>query len=492
MTLLVLGLLGGGAWGTEYYVNGVTGNDAWDGLAPVWDGTHGPKKTIQAAINAASTGDTIYVAAGTYEENIKITKGVTLSGADRTTTIIRGDGTAHVVVIESGNVTIKNFQITSQSSTKDILGIKLVQQPYIRNIVIENNRVCNINTTSLYAIGIWVQSLASDIVIKNNHIEYINSAGLAYGVLLSQYDGIGSNNVRILSNQINNVSGAWFSAGIAANDDVHDVIIENNTIANLASPGSGKLAVGIGAGGGNPQFQPSRIVIRGNIISRITWSGMSFQDAVGIGAKDQARDVTIENNTVIECGVGIGLDTRGPNIQIRHNTLRNNQVGIGLGSAASPDATWVAYENNLAGNAQYGVFNATTLLFNAKNNWWGSVDGPEDPIGTLEVPPCALISMAKNAEAPITGTLGNKVSENVDYCPWLNGPFPGGIPVGSGDVDGDGQVEVDDVWMTLRAALGLITLTPAQRAAADVDGDGDVDIEDARCLARRLIGLSCP
>lgn len=51
---------------TTFYVNGGSGNDSWDGLGPDWDGTHGPKKTIQAAINTTVQGDTITIASGPY------------------------------------------------------------------------------------------------------------------------------------------------------------------------------------------------------------------------------------------------------------------------------------------------------------------------------------------------------------------------------------------------------------------------------------------
>jgi len=50
-----------------YYVDPVSGNDAWDGLAPVWDGTHGPKATIAAAVQAApGNGERIVLAPGEY------------------------------------------------------------------------------------------------------------------------------------------------------------------------------------------------------------------------------------------------------------------------------------------------------------------------------------------------------------------------------------------------------------------------------------------
>jgi predicted outer membrane repeat protein len=50
-----------------YYVaNG--GDDSWDGLAPEWDGTHGPKATIESAIDQAHPyeGDEVVLMPGTY------------------------------------------------------------------------------------------------------------------------------------------------------------------------------------------------------------------------------------------------------------------------------------------------------------------------------------------------------------------------------------------------------------------------------------------
>ena len=46
------------------------GDDAWNGTSDVCAAPNGPKRTIQAAINAAVNGDKITVAAGTYNEAI--------------------------------------------------------------------------------------------------------------------------------------------------------------------------------------------------------------------------------------------------------------------------------------------------------------------------------------------------------------------------------------------------------------------------------------
>ena len=67
--------------------------------------------TIQAAISAASPGDTVYVRAGTYYENVTIDKSLTLQGEDRSTTIIDGTKTGDVIYVTASNVTISGFKV---------------------------------------------------------------------------------------------------------------------------------------------------------------------------------------------------------------------------------------------------------------------------------------------------------------------------------------------------------------------------------------------
>jgi nitrous oxidase accessory protein NosD len=63
-----------------------------------WNGTQNyPSKTIQEGIIASNTGDTIFVSRGTYNENLMITKDLTLTGENKDTTFIDGSSKCHVL-----------------------------------------------------------------------------------------------------------------------------------------------------------------------------------------------------------------------------------------------------------------------------------------------------------------------------------------------------------------------------------------------------------
>ncbi len=58
-----------------------------------------------------------------------------------------------------------------------------------------------------------------------------------------------------------------------------------------------------------------------------------------------------------------------------------------------------------------------------------------------------------------------------------------------GDIDGDGEIEVDDSRLALQQAVGAITLSASQFALADVNGDGSVEVEDAQEIMQYAVGL---
>ncbi|MCB0488301.1 MAG: nitrous oxide reductase family maturation protein NosD [Cyclobacteriaceae bacterium] len=98
-------------------------------------------KTIHAALEKSSKGDTIIVTSGLYQEgNIRIGKSVVIIGEGEST--VDGQNKFEVFTIESNNVTIRNLKITNTgvSSLSDLaaIGAENVRGLYISNNVIDN------------------------------------------------------------------------------------------------------------------------------------------------------------------------------------------------------------------------------------------------------------------------------------------------------------------------------------------------------------------
>ena len=57
-----------------------------------------------------------------------------------------------------------------------------------------------------------------------------------------------------------------------------------------------------------------------------------------------------------------------------------------------------------------------------------------------------------------------------------------------GDLDGSGDVTVNDALLTLQGAVGKIQLTEQQTKAADVDGTQGVTVSDALLILQKAVG----
>ena len=57
-----------------------------------------------------------------------------------------------------------------------------------------------------------------------------------------------------------------------------------------------------------------------------------------------------------------------------------------------------------------------------------------------------------------------------------------------GDVNGDGNVTVDDALVVLQGAVGKVELTDAQKLAGDVDGEAGISVSDALVVLQKAVG----
>ncbi len=99
--------------GPVWYVDGPAGVPYGNG------GPGAPFTTIQAGIDASSSGDTVSVKAGTYVENINFNgKNIAVLGEDRETTIIDGNQAGSVVTIESvATASLENLTMQNGTGT---------------------------------------------------------------------------------------------------------------------------------------------------------------------------------------------------------------------------------------------------------------------------------------------------------------------------------------------------------------------------------------
>jgi parallel beta-helix repeat protein len=176
--------------------------------------------SIQDAIDAANSGDTIYVYSGTYYENVVVDKTIDLIGEDRETTIIDGCENGNVVYVIADLVSINGFTI--QNSEQFEPGL-YVNSDYniISNNIITKNRMD----------GIYLWNSSNNVVSENV-------------ILVNGYCGIniirGSNKNCILGNNISNNS----MHGVYLLDHPDDNIISDNIID--CNSGAGVLINGDG------------------------------------------------------------------------------------------------------------------------------------------------------------------------------------------------------------------------------------------------------
>jgi hypothetical protein len=311
--------------------------------------------TIQSAINAASNGDTVVVAPGTYTENINfLGKAITVeSSKGAKVTTINGGGVSSVVTFSSHETlasVLKGFTLTNGSATitADYQGGGIaidVASPTIEDNIIEDNLAEDAGG------GIGINS--GSPLIQGNTIRNNGQTIADFGVGGGGISVSGKGSAQIIGNLIQNnswnSSGAGFGGGISLNGSVSTLIeglYLNSTLALLANntitdgrhvPYTSRYVVLI--------YPDASIVIANNII----FASSSATDALGCGnsitvpANFYNNDVFSSNangEAYLGCSVQTGTNgniSAAPDFVGTSNfRLKGGSPAIDAGSNAAP------------------------------------------------------------------------------------------------------------------------------------------------------------
>jgi len=364
---------------------------------------------INWAIGNASSGDTILVAAGTYNEELVIDKSLTIAGAGAETTTIDGTGLAPntlVTITAAGDVTLTNFTIRNAPLLGDGTRISLFARSTVAGptYTISHNKFYGMNNPDEYDYGFYARGKENIVFTYNLVTGFGNN-----GMLLEQHTG----STEISHNALD--AGSWGIDPIFfMTYDGVDVTTLQNVSYNTFDMGTGgpfdydHHATGVSFCSVYPYYgttSPAKftnMVISGNTFSNL----QSNRRAIGFWIGGTGNDLvspTITGNTIT--GVGNPADSSGIDFvgsgdvsgaTITGNTITGTAAGIILRSGDASGAT-INY-NNIAGNTM-GLDWTGGSLADARFNWWGSAAGPSPP------------------------GYGDPVTGNADISPWLISPF---------------------------------------------------------------------
>jgi len=407
-------------------------------------GTGGCKTTISAAVAAASPGDTIRVASGTYKENVVITKSLSLVSWDHRKPVIDATGLSNGIFVNGmsaapaagvSNVLISGFEIEN-ANFEGILVSNASDVTLLRNHVHDNDRALNISAHTCSGIpafetnegddcgeGIHLMGVDHATVVRNN-VGY--NAG---GILTSDETGPSHNN--LISE--NNVHDNQYDCGItfASHPPATSVIptatlpfgVSNNTISNNVSNHNGYQAPGAGAGVGIfapfPGTTDSGNVVIHNVLTNNGQPGVTMHNHAWSA---MAPPVNLNDNVIVgnyisgnaaDGGDAATPGTTGINLYsvapvwgtiIAENVIEDEAIDIAF---KAPAGQVNAHLNNFF-NKGIGVDNLGSGSVDATENWWKCPNGPG-------AHGCATVS-----------------GPNVQFTPWLTSPYE---PFGDRDDD---------------------------------------------------------
>jgi hypothetical protein len=346
------------------------GGAAVSGTAAAATTVSGGGAALQNAIDAASAGETLVVTDSATYDPVVVDVGVTVeTTADPT--IVGTGGTGAAVSLDADSVTFEGFTVTNPEG---LLGIKVERDR--DEVTITDNTVADVGPTGRLGVtGIVVgQGDHDDIDISNNTIrnldqETTDDSGFptVNGILFDadNSDPGTLSNSGVNNNLIQSIESDIAPLGLVVQHDTDGVSINNNEIRDLVADDATDSDQSDGVDFGFTFAQGINIASESTVDTEVN--------------HNVVEDITSAETILPEA---VKIDGDGSGVTFRANQFL---VAVGL-------------------NNQNGASDAAVV--DAKNNYWGSREGPE------EAPENAAADDDDRAD----------VVGNVTYEPFLQNP----------------------------------------------------------------------
>jgi nitrous oxidase accessory protein len=326
---------------------------------------------LQRAIDAATSGDTVMVPAGTYHGNITLNKRVALLGMPGT--ILQGDGKGSVVTIAADSCEISGFRIERS-------GGMLVEENAGILVFSDRNTISN-NTLHDVLFGIYVFESDGNNVVRN---EIRGREFLGLGERGSGIHVWNSNFNCFVANSITGVRDGFYIQN-AHHSKILDCTVwgvryglhymyadSNRFVGNDFHDNTAGAAIMYSRG----------ITMRRNLFVRnrgVSSYGILFQDCHGVQA---------DSNIIADNLVGLFFEASTNNV-FRHNIIARNDVAFQMFQNSSDN---VFTRNNIIDNINpltiVGKRTDSYWSNEGQGNYWSFYDGYDldaDGIGDIPV-----------------------------------------------------------------------------------------------------------
>jgi len=276
--------------------------------------------TIQAAINAATSGNTIHVTAGTYTEvgQIVIDKNLSIVGDGKTTTIIKPE--------------------SDTSGTGDVGSW----------ILVNDGITFNLSKVTLDGVGRQIRQgirfngsgTVDDVIIQN-----IVQAGYMGFAIVQGYDNTGSRTLNVTNSTFTNFGRVGIQADNGSGSST--VTISNNNFT----------------GKGNGDHLDYAVTVEGGSVATITNNIIS--NCRGVASTDGSTSAGISATTYF---------ADGTTATITGNTITNSTYGIAVGYGDDDSTSVPQLNTNTFSSNAYDLDNHTVNNIDARNNTWSVAD----------------------------------------------------------------------------------------------------------------------